>query len=66
MTRRASIPRSGPFAFAPWRGRGATTLGLAVMLVACGQPVTAQAAQVMAEVPVTARQMAKRSWRVSR
>lgn len=54
MTRRAQIPRSGPFAFAPWLGRGAVTLGLAAMLVACGEPVAMQPAQALVVPTATA------------
>ena len=54
MTHRAHPPRSGPFAFAPWLGRGAATLGLAVMLVACGQSVAVQPAQELVPPTVTA------------
>jgi len=53
VTRRA-YPPSGPFVFAPWLGRGAVTLGLAVMLVACGQPIATQPAQALVAPTATA------------
>jgi hypothetical protein len=52
VTSRAHSALSRLYAFAPWLGHGAVTLGLAVMLVGCGQPVAMQSAAAL--VPPTA------------